>query len=213
MFKDQTQDLQTAGGVMGTEADPDQGINFVQQGPGAYQRIGSRFSVEELHVNGFFERLALPAVGNIEELQEFRCRVVIVLDKQCNGASTQYQQVFNNDVGYDGNLNDLPVDWKQRVENNKRFLILWDKIMTMKAPSAVAFLESTDTDAATTGAIARFEKKLKFKTPIVIEMGGSDPVIANVKSNNLICLVATDQHTDQMGPTVTVNTRILFTDR
>jgi len=213
MFKDITQDLQTAGGIMGTEVDPDSGINFVKQGPAAFERVGSRFSIHELHVKGFFERKPVLDFGNIEELEEMRCRVAIVLDKQCNGASTTYQTVFNNDVGIVNAANTSAVDWMQRVENNKRFIVLWDKVMTLRAPELSFDGDSAEPAVVCGGTLCRFSKVLKFKTPIVIEMGAVDPEVSNVKSNNLICCVATDQHTDSIGPACGVLTRIVFTDR
>lgn len=212
MYKNVDQDVQTAGGVMGTEDSPDKGINFVAQGEGAYQRIGSRFSIHQLEVRGYFERKPVQW-DSTEEVEDCRCRIAIVLDKQCNGASTTYQNVFNNDVGYDGVENSSAVDWFQRVENNKRFVILWDKVLNLKAPQTIA-PEVLDTDPSIAGgALVHFKKTFKFKTPIVIEMGGTTAVVDNVKSNNLICCVATDQHNEFFGPAITVTTRILYTDR
>lgn len=213
MFKDAAQDIQTAGGIMGTEEDPDSGINFVAQGPAAYERVGSRFSIHELHVKGVFERLATEEYTNPEQLEEFRVRVAIVLDKQCNGASTTFATVFNNSVGIVNPDDSSPVDWYQRVENNKRFIVLWDKVMTLKAPMMTNDGDAVAESVILSGAIARFSKVLKFKTPIVIEMGSSEATVANVKSNNLICCVASDQSNTLTGPTVSVLTRIVYTDR
>lgn len=213
MHKDAAQDIQTAGGIMGTEVDPDSGINFVEQGPAAYQRIGSRFSIHELHVKAVFERLPTEEMTNPEQLEETRVRIAIVLDKQCNGASTTFQTVFNNDVGFVNPGDSSPVDWFQRVENNKRFLVLWDKVMTLRAPFITNDGDAVSESVVLSGAIARCSKVLKFKTPIVIEMGATDAEVANVKSNNLICCVASDQSNTLTGPTVSVLTRIVFTDR
>jgi len=213
MFKDAAQDIQTAGGIMGTEVDPDSGINFGKQGPAAFERVGSRFSIHELHVKGVFERLPTDDYTNVEQLEETRVRVAIVLDKQCNGASTTFTQVFNNDVGIVNAADSSPVDWYQRVENNKRFIVLWDKVMTLRAPFISNDGDSVSEAVIATGAVARFSKVLKFKTPIVIEMGAVDPEVSNVKSNNLICCVASDQSNTVTGPTVSVLTRIVYTDR
>jgi len=213
MFKDAAQDIQTAGGIMGTEVDPDSGINFVKQGPAAFERVGSRFSIHELHVKGVFERLPTDDYTNVEQLEETRVRVAIVLDKQCNGASTTFTQVFNNDVGIVNAADSSPVDWYQRVENNKRFIVLWDKVMTLRAPFISNDGDAVSEAVIATGAVARFSKVLKFKTPIVIEMGAVDPEVSNVKSNNLICCVASDQSNTVTGPTVSVLTRIVYTDR
>jgi len=214
MFKDAAQDIQTAGGVMGTEEDPDLGINFVAQGPAAYQRVGSRFSIKELHVKGEFERLPIDdGLANTEQLQEMRCRVAIVLDKQCNGAYPTYDQVFNDDVGIVGAGNSSSVDWFQRVENNKRFLVMWDKTIKLRAPYQSTDGDAVDEKMVMGGAIASFQKKLVFKSPIVIEMGSTEAEVTNVKSNNIICCVAADQSNASYGPTTRVMTRILFTDR
>jgi len=213
MFKDASQDMQTAGGVMGTEESPDTGINFVAQGPAAYNRVGSRFSVHELHVKGQFEREPVAGYGNPEELEEMRCRIAIVLDKQCNGASTTYDQVFNDDVGVTNYGDSSAVDWFQRVENNKRFLILWDKVLKLRAPFQSTDAEAVDEGVLLGGAVATFNKVLKFKKPIVIEMGSTEALVDNVKSNNLICCVATDNHATSFGPSCAVTTRIVFTDR
>jgi len=211
MYKDVAQDMQTAGGVMGTEESPDIGINFVAQGEAAYQRIGSRFSIVELQLKGVFERKPAEFTNN-EQLEDCRCRLAIVLDKQCNGASTTYANVFNNDVGVVNYVDSSAVDWFQRVENNKRFTILYDEVKNLKAPQTEAYHETTDTTSTTGGSLVYFKKTLRFKTPIVIEMGGTTDIVDNVKSNNLIVCVATDQH-DEFGPSCQVTTRILYTDR
>lgn len=212
-FKDISQDFQTAGGVMGSEEEPDIGINFVAQGPAAYERVGSRFSIHELHVRGFFEREPIAGYGNPEELEEMRCRIAIVLDKQCNGAMETFTQVFNNDVGFVNAGDSSCVDWFQRVENNKRFIVLWDKVVKLRAPFQSTDAEAVDEGVILGGAIAHFSKVLKFKTPIVIEMGASTAAIANVKSNNLFACVASDNHTTTSGPSCSLMTRIVFTDR
>lgn len=187
-------------------------INLVPQGAGATQRIGSKISVDEIEYHSHVRRLntETPDFTPNNLAMPLTFRTVLVLDKQANGDSPDFSDVFDTDAQPDPTLA-VP-----RVDNNMRFKILKD--MKKKIDPGQIFMNEglTPDGLWIPGTSADFDFKVKLKTPITIEFGGSTGSINEVRSNNLLVFTASsywDNREDSpQGPEVEVNAYIRYTD-
>jgi len=197
----------TEGFVLGYNADEAliTGPNILSQGPGAAQRIGSRFSIKSLDLKYYFQRGSEEelVVNAANEAEGIRCRIVVLIDKQANGAYPTWNTVFDDTSSTDRTRQEF------RVENRDRFQVLYNKVDVLNAIA----IAPTATSMFFSGNQIYREKKFRFKTPVVIEMASSEANIVNVKSKNIVVMVASNIHpTDSVGPSVKANTTIRYTD-
>lgn len=188
-------------------------INLVAQGAGATQRIGSKISIDEVEYHSHVRRLGCEAPdatpSNLGMPLTFR--TVLVLDKQANGDAPDFSDVFDTVAQPDPTLA-VP-----RVDNNMRFKILKD-IKKQIDPGQMFVNELLTPDGIwIPGNSVDFDFKMKFKTPITIEFGGSTGVINEVRSNNLLVFHASSYFDDRdvelrQGPEANVEAYIRFTD-
>jgi len=123
-----------------------------------------------------------------------RCRVVVYLDKQCNGATAGVTDILESG----------DVDSFNNLANRSRFTILMDKVMGFDLQGGVA-----------TGAAYSFGQRVKpfqwFKTcniPIEFDNSATTGAITTIRSNNIGVLAVTDAGLAETGYVC----RIRYTD-
>jgi len=200
-----------SGGIVVSSTAAGTGINYVKQGPAGFERIGTKFLIKwiEMKASAYLQA-ALVTTPTAPEVAPRLARMVLVLDRQANGAlpaSPGFAQVFNMEA------QDLvtpdAIFAKAKVENDKRFQILFDETVELVNKAFVP----VGSDVLTGGDVKSITWKHYFKGGgLEIEMGGSENTIANVKSNNLLCLAAVDSYNASQPVTVVFESRIRFTD-
>ncbi len=139
----------------------------------------------------------LPGIDNAATLNSNATadliRIVLVLDRQANGAQASIADV----------LGVSPV-WKSfpLSHNRHRFRILWDKKVPISA-AAGAGITTTDFNTADSGRWFDYYRKLN----IPLEFSSTTGAIGEVKSNNLFIFAISDQGSAQYE----FNCRIRFT--
>jgi hypothetical protein len=112
-----------------------------------------------------------------------RVRLVLVKDKQANGAAPQWTDVFTS------NANDDTTDFP-KLENERRFRILRDVIIQPSAFCSGGGFDGSTTDVDAAGRDSYHVWNMKFNTPIEYLDTGNG--VADIASNNLVLLAAAE---------------------
>jgi len=141
----------------------------IAQGSGANQRVGRSVTVCNFHITGFLMgQQAYPVYH----------RVVVLIDKQANGALPAAADVFITTAtvgsGGVGQMNAY-----RNLDNIHRFEVLYDKKFVVKPPIA----SMTDPPATSF--------KISRKKRIEVEWSGTSGADSTIRSNNLIMMVYT----------------------
>lgn len=163
-------------------------INLVAGGTGESQRIGRKMTIKSIHFRGH----AILAAGTVATAAAESCRMLLVLDKQNNGAGYAAADLLNATVTDRSFLN---------LSNSQRFVILKDWYFSMSA---------VNTNGATPVNFTQLMKILKYnkKCNIPIEFATAGATLADVRSNNLsVFLIGTDT-----SISILMQSRIRYTD-
>ncbi len=150
----------------------------VAQGDGASNRDGRRMTIKSIWMRAHLQIDQLAAAPTIATNHE-HCRIFLILDKQCNGASPSYLE-FAQSTGYDSFRN---------LENSQRFKILWQR--------QYAFAPITATDDGTTIVWTFNTHDLdiytKVNIPIEYEITTTSGAVSTMKSNNLLLIAISEK--------------------
>jgi len=163
---------------------------LVPPGPGEEEMIGSKITIKSIEIRGrvLKERSHSATLAANENVGQ--CRIVVVQDRQCNGAVATANMVYENSANSVGSAGILDFG---RISNSKRFRILKEWYLDF---NAVAFqdncqaLSTTDTSYAS----GRLTRKLHWykKCNIVCDFerppAGFARTIGDVKSNNIFVI-------------------------
>jgi len=164
-------------------------INIVAQGDGQNERIGHKICLKKamfrLRVNLLNQASATPSGATL--------RILIVLDKQCNGAVAAVADI----------ITDADVYGFNNLDNTDRFVILKDKWVTV---NPMTFASTGPTNALN-------EKFVKINIPLNIPINynatASTGALATQRSNNiLVCAASTSVNNVSLTGTY----RIRYTD-
>jgi len=144
-------------------------LNNVPTGDGGNLRDGRQITVTNFHINGFLAGLTASYVTY---------RIVVLIDKQANGAYPDPAVIFINTataagVGGGGTTVGGPVAYRN-LDNITRFEVLYDK-KHIVAPSIAGM---------TTPPIKQF--KISRKKMFNVEFSGTSGDIGTIRSNNLL---------------------------
>lgn len=145
--------ISTAGAIIPT-------LCGIPQGSNSSERVGRKVRIQSIALRGFSnlndQGVAIFAGGN--------CRVVLYIDKQCNGATATVADIMRNaSIGSFKNLN-----------NEDRFTILADRNISIGAV----------TNAAHTSADVKYWS-LFIKKEVEIHYSGITSSIADITSSNI----------------------------
>ncbi len=147
------------------------GLFDIQQGSGESQRIGSQIKITNVNWRWNLTNHIIPTSAVSEDV-----RLMIILDKQCNGASAATALIWSDD-DYQGYNN---------IDNKRRFRTLYDSgtISLKKTGGAGDGTTNIFTSDVKNGAV--YLKNLD----IMIDFDASAAAITDLTSNNLIFAVA-----------------------
>lgn len=150
---------------------------MVAQGPAENQRIGRKFTIRSISLRG---EVKMPNNNNgwgtgAAYPQSDVCRILVIQDKQPNGASPTFSDVF----AYNVPSGSPSIDWRafRNMENIQRFNILADRTIRV---------QNANFPNGTGGApcdIRPYNIYRRCKIPV--EMKGSSAALANIVTNNV----------------------------
>jgi len=187
------------------------GINDVYQGPAGFQRLGSKFTIKSLEVAWSVKLPAAVKTGaTAVDFAPRLARVMIVLDKQANGLIpvNGFADIMVTTAEDGTGTAPSSVKAKPFVPNNRRFQIIMDEVVELV--NQAAYIEGTDGKLLGDYVSGKFYKS--FPGGLEIEMSGPEAAVTNIKSNNLLAVVASDTWDADQPLTFDVETRIRFTD-
>lgn len=147
-------------------------INIIPQGVTESQRIGRKCTIKSI---GWRWRLSLLAQdAGATPVSADTVRVIMYLDKQCNGATAAASDLIESDDFQSFN----------NLSNSQRFVTLMDRTVTLNVPNMAS-------DAAGVVSSSNYFVDGTFfkKCDIPIEFNSTTGAIAEIRSNNLGILV------------------------
>lgn len=144
-------------------------LNLIPQGTTESNRIGRKCVVRGVHMYATIT-LPAPTVGTASSYADW-VRLVIVKDKQCNGAAAVVTDIFEN-----GDLNSF-----HNLANSGRFKTLHDELYKIESKSGTNAVASQDFHQC------EFHKNMKLP----LEFDNTTGAITEIKSNNILVLAFT----------------------
>ncbi len=140
-------------------------LNLIVQGIGENERIGRRCTIHSIEIHG---KARIPTTTDATKASDLY-RIVIYIDTQCNGTAATWLQLFDQ----------ASVDSHYRLENQGRFIILFDKRKTLTANAGAGNGTAND-------FVEQYQKwDIKKRLNTVIEYAPEAVAITTIKTNNL----------------------------
>lgn len=149
-------------------------MNNIAQGATEDRRIGLKCLVKKLHIRFTISLLSTNVTVPAVPVTSNACRILIILDKQANGAGATVLDV----------MTEADINSNFKVESKRRFRVLWDRRFSMNAPG-MAF-DTAPNQWVTCSAEKTMEYKKILNIPIWYD--GATGVIGEVMSNNLLMI-------------------------
>lgn len=128
-FIDYEYDAAVNQALAGAEADPTEGaLNAIAQGDGESNRDGRKCTLVGVHLKGYVQRDADTSATPLNSYLGCTARLVVVHDKQTNGAALNAEDVFEDPT--DTDLEPLVF---RNLAYTKRFSILHDEVINLDA--------------------------------------------------------------------------------
>jgi len=184
----------------GGELDPTTplAISAIAQGDGESQRDGRVATLHSVFIKGFFVTAVVES--SIFPLSDVIVRLVLVQDKQTNGAQLNAEDVFDT-IAATADVNSV-----KNLQNSARFIVLKDK--TFMIPRARANTNEGASNLFATGQVlVPFKMGFNFRKPIRVNHTGTTAVVTSIADNSLH-LIGT---TTNGASLLTYRTRVRFT--
>ncbi len=147
-------------------------LSAIAQGDGESQRDGRRVDLLSVHVKGLVNVIAAEAATAPQNSGIMR--LILVLDKQTNGAQLNAEDVMTN-LTFDVN------SWRN-LQNSQRFRILKDIRINMPVNNQTTFQVNDFSIGAQTYP---FEMHVVFKKPIQVNHTGTTAVVTSIADNSI----------------------------
>lgn len=173
-------------------------LTAMSQGDGESQRDGRKLSIDQIHVQGFVE---LPGGETTTDPPDgVVVRICLVLDTQTNGTT-----IVGTDVMVGGKTNDC--FGFQRLDNSKRFRVLWNKIITINEPALSHIAANL---FSTCDQVRHFKKTINFNPPLQVNMSSTTANITNVKDNSIHMIGVSTPFNAAIVPRLSYQCRVRF---
>lgn len=151
-------------------------LNGVAQGAGNSQRVGMKYAIHSIQINGaFFVDSEINQTAADAALQ---ASASLVWDKQTNAAQLNSEDVFNNTSG---------IATAQACQNGmrnmsftKRFKVLKTAKCVLKPPT----LSWDGTNMEQGGDANEFQWFVEFKRPVIVECSGTGATVASIMNHS-----------------------------
>lgn len=139
----------------------------IAQGTGESQRIGRKCTIRSLH---WRVHVALPEFSGTKPGDPDTCRIMLYIDKQCNGATAAVLDILE-DATF--------LSWRN-LANSGRFDILMDKYVVLNVLTA-----SSDTSGTTESSSNHRQFDFHKTMSLPIEFNSTAGAITEIRSNNI----------------------------
>lgn len=158
----------------------------IPQGTTEVTRIGRQVFIHEVYMQGLVKLQTTTLTTATADM----VRIMVLIDHQCNGVKATVAEILES------------TSWKsyRNLVNVKRFTTLSDRTITMNANMAFA--------ADTGEKFIAYKFSRRFRTPLQIELAGTDGTVDERKSNNIVVLLISEGGVC----TVSLTTRVRYTD-
>ena len=154
----------------------------IVQGTTESQRIGRKVVITDLH---WYIRLqrpnAAPTTTNRSDETASTCRIVLYIDKQCNGAAATGSQLFQIDDFLSF----------RNIENTGRFVILHDRKYSV--PQQLYMTHDGTNDIQALGDTFQW-REIHWKGFLPIEFNSTTGAISEIRSNNICAMVVAEDN-------------------
>lgn len=172
----------------------------ITTGTGPSQRVGRKITIKSIHVRGSFQ-------GEPEAVNDTLLRVMLVLDKQCNGVGVE-----SDPVNHPPRLEVLQQDsilGFMDLSNIDRFQIIQDEFIKISPKNLIVAENGTPFQGSTPVEFFNWYKKCN----IPIEYSSTTGAINEIKSNNIFLMIMGEYGSDAaQAMEYNIRTRIRFSD-
>ncbi len=147
-------------------------LNVIAQGTTESQRIGRRVVIKQIH---YRYNISLPATATAADTSDV-IRIMIVIDKQCNGAAADDLDILES-ADYQSFNN---------LSNKKRFTVLFDRTYAVKCHAGAG----NGTNDGFVNDMQAYEWHKDCNIVIEYDNSATTGVITSQRSNNLLWLTA-----------------------
>lgn len=149
-------------------------LNLIPQGTTDQTRIGNKIRITKIHFKGSVSWSAT------NDIRFGEVRIVLVLDKQANGANPAWADVFD--------ASGQPVDQFRNMDNSERFMVLKE----FKIKPGAFMYDTVNANVHASMNILKYNKKCD----IPVHYSSTTGAIGEVKSNNLVLLAVSNNGDD-----------------
>lgn len=179
-------------------------LNIVTSGSSMFNRIGRKISMKSVHLQGYMVN-----TGNVQANGSF-ARIIIVYDKQPNGALPNYTDVFTDQINNTGG--DIKISNPSsgiNLNNRDRFEIIVDRRFFLPGTTATG----VSAQVAATCDPMHFEIYSKLKNREVHFKADSSPgVIGDIATGSLVLITIGDKASGSDPWGMDLNIRLRYSD-
>jgi len=176
---DSGNDLSLGVVVMATDAAGGGLLAGLSQGTGEQMRIGRKIIVKSVYIRAHLRLSSSLGQGNNKNGQ--LVRLMLIEDRQCNGADATTADMFESVPGGGHKFNQM-----NNLANKNRFKVHKDKVYTLNYPEAG--INSAGTLYYQQGKAVPIKIYKKFNLPVEFSGTGAS-TIANIQSSNLFLYI------------------------
>lgn len=152
-------------------------LNIVPQADTESSRQGRLINIKSIYIKGAF---ILPTATSSTTATD-DCRFILYQDMQANGAAATAALI----LAPDPSVAAVSIDSFRNLENVGRFKVLWDKLVSVTAPSSFAVAGATPTTIAPVATNRIIKYGTRCSIPITFDSTAATGALTTVRSNNL----------------------------
>jgi len=180
-------------------------INAVTIGAGAWNRIGRKITMKSLYLQGWFSG----AIGTTVACYGMNARILIVYDKQTNGAAPVIADIIADQINNTGgDVRVTALTSGINMNNRERFEVILDKRFWL--PGITAAGGQGINSGATNGTVEEFRnlrgRETQFRSDTV------PSTVADIASGSLLMITMSDVAATQAPWQFTFSSRLKYKD-
>ena len=171
-------------------------LNIIPQNASSTGRDGRKVQIKSIHVRGAFS-------SNAQNINGGRYRIIIFLDKQCNGTGlTNVTEL----------LQTTSVDSYNNLSNSSRFVVYSDKTYISNPSAGIQFNPATGATTLVSQKLIRVNFNKRLNLPIEFDSSVATGAVSSIRSNNLQIVYLSDVQGGIALNDFVGSCRIRFTD-
>ena len=185
-------------------------LNIVCIGSSSWQRIGRKITMKSLQIKGTFGYLNIETASPLNPLTTY-CRLMIVYDKQTNGATANVNDILLDQVTGADDTNNYGCYAGINMNNRDRFEVIVDHRITIPYVGPSIVNANAVTANATPYNVEIFRKLHDRETHFKKDTT-PNPVIGDISTGSLLMLLIGDQSPTYSCTQFTGSIRLRYSD-